>query len=318
MSSKDKSLESGMGRRRPASVVQAEVAESIIGEMVPPTTLEVPLDVLYRSPFQCRAPASEEDLNSLAESMQAESLISPIVIRPVTNPNPDLHCKSSIGAAPLAQLEGRCYELITGHHRVQASLLLGWTVIPAVIKHLTDAQAARALAADNGVKTDLTDYDRYLTIQVLEQTGACKTGRELAATLGVSTAQISNLRAFGKLPANLIAIVDQSREAFGYRMIYEIANDETLLRHPALLQEAFASLVSGKVKQQNQVIPWVRQQIAKTSLAPRAPRRSYDFSAKGQDIKITVTDNKATIDASGLDCDKLAALIEANIGKLLR
>ena len=39
MSSKDKSLESGMGRRRPASVVHAEVAESIIGEMVPPTTL---------------------------------------------------------------------------------------------------------------------------------------------------------------------------------------------------------------------------------------------------------------------------------------
>lgn len=318
MSTKDKSLESGMGRRRPASVVQAEVAESIIGEMVPPTTVEVPLDALYTSQFQCRAPANDEDLNLLAESMQAESLISPIVIRPIANPNPDLQCKSSTGAGPRAQPERRCYELITGHHRVQAALRLGWIVIPAVIKHLTDAQAARALAADNAVKTDLTDYDRYLTILVLEQTGACKTGRELAATLGVSTAQISNLRAFGKLPTELLAIVERSREAFGYRTVYEIANDETLIRYPALLQEAFAGLVTGKIKQQNQVIPWVRQQIAKTNLAPRQPRRSYDFSAKGQDIKITVTDNKATIDASGLDCDKLAALIEANIGKLLR
>jgi len=318
MSSKDKSLECGMGRRRPTSVVQAEVAESIIGEMVPPTTIEVSLEALYTSQFQCRAPAKEEDLNSLAESMQAESLISPIVIRPVTNPNPDLQCKSSTGSASLAQPVERCYELVTGHHRFQAALLLGWTVIPAVIKHLTDAQAARALAADNGVKTDLTDYDRYLTIQVLEQTGACKTGRELAATLGVSTAQVSNLRAFGKLPPDLIAIVEQSRDVFGYRMIYEIVNDETLMRHPALLQEAFAGLVTGKIKQQNQVIPWVRQQVAKTSLAPRAPRRSYDFSAAGQNIKVTVMDNKATIDAQGLDCDKLAALIQANIGKLLR
>ena len=50
----DKALEASMGRRRARDTIRQDVAESILGEMVPAGVVEVAAESLYRSPFQVR------------------------------------------------------------------------------------------------------------------------------------------------------------------------------------------------------------------------------------------------------------------------
>ena len=45
----DKMLTESMGRRRPRAAIQEDVADSILGEMLPPGSIELPIDELCQS-----------------------------------------------------------------------------------------------------------------------------------------------------------------------------------------------------------------------------------------------------------------------------
>lgn len=314
----DKMLAESMGRRRPREVIQDEVADSIMGELVPPGAIDVPVESLYRSPFQVRESASSDEIDRLAESIQTSGLISPVVVRSVAAPEKNLQVKSSDGLLTndSKDLQVKSYEIITGHHRVQAVLRLGWTTVPVLVKHMSDAQAAIALTADNAIKKDLTDWDRYQSILMLERTGACKTGREIASTLGISTAQVSQLRAFGKLPSDAIAILQAQPSCCGYKLAYELESLGFNKDCPDLVTNAFGALVSGKIKAQNQVVQWIRLQLS--SKKPRSYRRELKIQNPGfPAVRIVVTEVGATIDAKGIDAERLANLLEKNLPEFM-
>lgn len=317
MAKTDKLLTESMGRRRPRETVQTEVADSILGELVPPTTIDAPLESLFRSPYQVRETGDSEDIDRLAESIQAVGLISPVVVRPVQNPDKDLQVKSLPDFLATAKdLQVKSFEIVTGHHRVLAALKLGWSTVPVIIKHMTDVQAAIALTADNAVKKDLTDWDRYQSILMLERTGACRTGREIATTLGISAAQVSQLRAFERLPSEAQLIIQTAPNCCGYKLAYELASTALSEQQPDLVSDAFRNLVAGKIKTQAQIVTWIHTQLAVRR--PRAYRRELKIQRPGQlPIRLVVTESGATIDAQGLDPDRLAQLIEQNLADLM-
>lgn len=308
----DKAIEASMGRRRPREAIQAEVAESILGEMVPAGVIEVPIESLFKSPHQVRTMGSEDEIDKLAESIQSAGLISPIVVRPLRSPDPSRRLVSS---ETVENLQCKFFEVVTGHHRVLACLKLGWLAIPVVVRNMTDIEAAIALTADNTVKKDLTDWDRFQHMLMLKDVGACKTGRELAATLGVSTAQITQLQAFSKLPDAALDAISRAPAKVGYRLVYDLVNDGLVFSHPELVSEALDRLVSDETRTQASVIPWINLQLA--SKAPRHYRRELQVDRPGmQRIKIVVTEKGAQIAAKGLDPEKLAALLEANLANI--
>ena len=313
----DKLLAESMGRRRPREAIQAEVADSILAEIVPPTTIDVPIESLYRSQFQVRAMGDDADIDRLAESMQTSGMVSPVVVRAIANPQKDLQVKSSPdGAVNINDLQVKSFEIITGHHRVLAAMKLGWSVVPAIIRHMTDAQAAMALTADNAVKKDLTDWDRYQSILMLEKTGACRTGREIATTLGVSPAQISQLRAFGKLPQGAQLAIRSNPSCCGYKLAYDLDARELCDLQPDLVAEAIQRLADGRIKAQAQVAQWINAQLQVRK--PRTYRRELRIQRPGQQpIRLVVTEAGATIEAQGLDPERLAKLIEQNLPDLL-
>ena len=327
----DKALAESMGRRRPREAIQAEVADSVLAELVPPSTVDLPIESLYRSPFQVRTMGSEDDVAKLAESIQASGMISPIVVRIVPAPNAELQIKQVpeflMGEKDLTV---KSFEIITGHHRVQAAIRLGWTQIPAVIKHMTDAQAAIALTADNAIKKDLTDWDRYQSILMLEQSGACRTGREIAATLGVSASQVTNLRSFGELPVAALEIVRANPDVCAYKLAYKLHNKGLNKSEPALVTEALQRLADRAAKHvmgkdtldkedltaQEQVIPWILGKVAARS-TNKTYRRELRINRPGnRAIRVLVTELGATIDAQGLNPELLAKLIEDNLERL--
>lgn len=319
----DKVLADSMGRRRPRQAIREDVADSILGEMVPAGVIEVPVECLYRSPYQVRTMGTEEDIEKLAASIQSAGLISPVVVRPIRYPEKDLQVKSL--ADPLAghetegveqkDLQVKSFEVVTGHHRVIACIKLGWLAVPVVVKNMTDAEAAIALTADNAIKKDLTDWDRYRHILMLETTGACRTGREISATLGISTAQVSQIRAFEKLPEGARDVIENNPMAVGYKLAYELVQCGLVAAFPELVVEAITRLVSGKIKAQSAVVSWIRQQTAIRT--PRSYRREVKIMRPGkQGVRVVVTEEGAVIHAPGVDPEKLSKLIEENLKQL--
>jgi len=328
----DKALADSMGRRRSREVIQAEVADSVLAEIVPPSTVDLPIESLYQSPYQVREMGSEDEIAKLAESLQSSGLISPIVVRAIANPQRDLQIKSVPEFLTIEKdLTVKSFEIVTGHHRVHAAIKLGWSMIPAVIKYMTDAQAAIALTADNAIKKDLSDWDRYQAILMLEQTGACKTGREIAATLGVSPSQITNLRAFGHLPNTALEIVRTYPSVCAYKLAYRLHAKGLNEREPLLVTEALQKLANRAAKTsmskdsldkdeltaQEQVIPWILAKVAARTIRKNY-RRELRIQRPGEKpIRLVVTESGATIDAQGLDPDRLAKLIEENLSALI-
>lgn len=311
---KDTSLAESMGRRRPREAVRAEVADSVLAEMVPTSTVDLPVSSLFWSPFQVRETGNDDDIDRLAESIVSSGMISPIVVRGVSNLDAALRVAPPKTDDNAENLHCKFFEIVTGHHRVLAAIKLGWTEVPAVVKHMTDAQAAIALTADNAVKKDLTDWDRYQSLLMLEQTGACRTGREIARALGVSASQVSNLRAFGSLPEAAQGALKTSPDCCGYRLAYDIQTAGFNESHPDLVVEAIERLAGGRIKAQSLVLDWIRQRVASKS-SGAAYRRELTVQSPRADkpIRIVATTGKTTILATGLNLDKLSLLIEQNL-----
>ncbi len=123
----------------------------------------LPLDTLDTNPYQSRQVFHEATLAELAASIQAHGVLQPIVVRAV----------------------GERFQIVAGERRSRAARLAGLLEIPALIRELTDAQAAYATAIENLQREDLDledearQYQALLTLAGLSQ-------RALAAQLGVS------------------------------------------------------------------------------------------------------------------------------------
>ena len=133
----------------------------------------LPVDVIQRGRFQPRQDFSSDALQELADSIRAQGVVQPIVVRPVS------------GAS------GK-YELIAGERRWRASQLAGLHEIPAVIRDVPD-QAAMAMGLiENIQREELNPIEEATALQrLIEEFGL--THQETAEAVGRSRAAVSNL-----------------------------------------------------------------------------------------------------------------------------
>lgn len=102
-----------------------EAYQQIFREKVPVGTAQLcdlPLDKLvafFTADIGFR-PYSKEKLDALAEQLQEDGLFVRIIVRPIA---------------------GDLYEILSGHNRVAAAKLAGWSIIPAEIVEADDARA---------------------------------------------------------------------------------------------------------------------------------------------------------------------------------
>src|SRR5262245_66049496 len=86
---------------------------------------EVPVDLLRRGKYQPRVDMREDSLTELAESIKAQGVVQPIVVRPLPNP---------------ANGETE-YEIVAGERRWRAAQMAGLATIPAVVREIPDESA---------------------------------------------------------------------------------------------------------------------------------------------------------------------------------
>lgn len=94
----------------------------------------LPIDSLCRGTYQPRQTFDDTALQELAQSIEAQGLIEPLVVRPLS----DHH-----------------YEIIAGERRWRACMLIGLHDLPCLINTYSDEQAAAVTLIENVQRQDL-------------------------------------------------------------------------------------------------------------------------------------------------------------------
>jgi ParB family chromosome partitioning protein len=144
---------------------------------------ELPVDLLSRGRFQPRVDMREESLAELAESIRAQGIVQPIVVRPLRSLSGD---------------ETR-YEIVAGERRWRAAQMAGLHTVPAVVRELPDDAAIAVALIENIQRENLNPIEEARSLaQLVEEFGL--THAEAAEAVGRSRAAVTNLLRLLELP----------------------------------------------------------------------------------------------------------------------
>lgn len=261
----------------------------------PERTSIADLDVasILRSPFQVRSLRDQEHIAALAQSIDDNELASPILVRPL--------------------LENDCYELVCGENRLEAHKLLGRAKIRAIIRPMTDAEAATLLSADNLQRKELSDWEICQTINMLNSNGFAKTDAAVSRILGRRRSFIAKVRAFNELPPAAASLVSTNPSLFGAALASDLRASGYCKKYPALVEEAFKKVVNGSLTQAG-VISWVR---SKTTPLQATALKDTTFTINNKKVRITIYPDTIRISCKGMDSLALEAGLQAALEKLM-
>ncbi|MFG6138939.1 ParB/RepB/Spo0J family partition protein [Halomonas sp. B23F22_10] len=131
----------------------------------------LPLGQLSRGKYQPRRDIQPEALEELADSIRAQGVMQPIVVRPIGEQR---------------------YEIIAGERRWRAAQLAELDVIPAVIREVTDEVALALALIENIQRENLNPIEEALALKRLLDEFEL-TQQQAADAVGRSRAQVANL-----------------------------------------------------------------------------------------------------------------------------
>ena len=220
------SLLPGGPRPVPGAVAAVPGANSIVVDQISAVAaprasagnvLEIPLEKIDRNPYQTRHInplflAGEDvasSLQELAESIVANGVIQPITVRPVK--------------------DGR-YVLITGERRWKASKLAGKPTVPAIVRQVSDQQAAEMTIIENLQRQDLNCMDQARAFVMLSQSFNL-TQEQIGQRVGLARATVSNYMRLVRLPESVQKyLIDGVLDYSHARLLLNLTDPDLLLK----------------------------------------------------------------------------------------
>jgi ParB family chromosome partitioning protein len=163
------------------------------------TLQNLPLDVIRPGRYQPRSVFDEEKLGELADSIRAQGIVQPIVVRP-------------LGAGQ--------YELIAGERRWRAAQIAEINDIPAVIRDVPDEASVAMALIENIQREDLNPLEEATALRRLIDDFEM-THQEAADAVGRSRAAVSNL-------LRLLELLQEVKDMIDMRLI-EMGHARALL-----------------------------------------------------------------------------------------
>jgi ParB family chromosome partitioning protein len=160
----------------------------------------LPIDLLQRGKYQPRIDMRQETLQELAESIKAQGVVQPIVVRPIS--------EATAG-------QPRRYEIIAGERRWRAAQLAGLHEIPAVIRQVPDSAAIAMALIENIQREDLNPLEEARALDRLI-TEFEMTHATAAEAVGRSRAAVSNLLRLLELTDEVKQLVEQREIEMGH------------------------------------------------------------------------------------------------------
>ena len=132
---------------------------------------QLPVEFLQRGKYQPRRDFDQDALQELADSIKAQGVMQPIVVRQIGNQR---------------------YEIVAGERRWRACQLAGLADIPALIRDVSDEAAIAMALIENIQRENLNPIEEAMALRRL-QTEFSLSQQEVAAAVGKSRSVVANL-----------------------------------------------------------------------------------------------------------------------------
>ncbi|RBL79747.1 chromosome partitioning protein ParB [Streptomyces cavourensis] len=211
------------------------IAQERIKELEAAATAGAPRHVLSVSvikpnPWQPRRYFDQEALDDLADNIDANGQLQPIVVRP--HPSITGH-----------------YQIAMGERRWLSRKQRDRPTVDAVIVDYSDQQMAITALSENIHREDLSDYEISRSLLNIQE--VFPTRKDVAEAVGISRSQLYRLMAFQKLPKFIQDDLEDRPKLLGATAAEDIAaamkrgGDGTI----EILQELWTSLKQGELDQ---------------------------------------------------------------------
>jgi len=174
----------------PKAAAEAPALEAVEGDIL----RHLPVDALAPGKYQPRKFWDQDKLAELAESIKAQGVIQPIVVR---------------------DIGGKRYEIIAGERRWRATQLAGLSEIPVVIREVDDRTVVAMALIENIQREDLNPLEEANALQRLIDEFDL-THAQAAEAVGRSRAAVSNLLRLLELPNEIRVLVETRALEMGH------------------------------------------------------------------------------------------------------
>jgi len=201
----------------------------------------LPVDLIQRGKYQPRRDIDPESLQELADSIKAQGVMQPIVVRAISDHR---------------------YEIIAGERRWRAAQLAGLGEIPCLVRNVPDKAAIAMSLIENIQREDLNPIEEAAALMRLQQEFEL-TQQEVADAVGKSRSTVANLLRLMSLQQDVRRLVEHGD--------LEMGHARALLGLEATRQSQAARSVVAKGLSVRQTEALVRHLLERKD-APATPR----------------------------------------------
>ena len=199
-----------MKKIRPGQKIKLTSVEELLGVSNEESAMDI--EVVKIQPFRNHPfkVIDDEKMEDLVESIRANGILSPVLIRPIGND---------------------VYEMVSGHRRMHAAILLGMDRIPAIIREMSDDEAIVKMVDANIQREELLPSEKAFAYKMKmdamrrgggrpSKENSCQNGAnyradsEVAGQVGESARQIQRYIRLTELIPEFLEYVDQKRLQF--------------------------------------------------------------------------------------------------------
>ncbi len=210
----------------------------------------LPVEAIRRGRAQPRSRFPAEGIEELAESIRAQGVVQPIVVRP-----------TAAGG----------YEIIAGERRWRAAQAAGLDRVPAVVREVDDRAALAMALIENIQREDLNPLDEAQAIRRLAQEHKL-THQQVAEAIGRSRAAVTNLLRLLDLEPQVADLVRDGRLEMGH------ARALLAVTGAAQIQAADQVVVRGlSVRETERLVRRLQREPAQDAPPPRPARPDPDI-----------------------------------------
>jgi ParB family chromosome partitioning protein len=228
-----------------------------INEDIKGSIVELKINDISPNAEQPRKAFDQAKLQELAASIRENGIIQPIIV-----------CRTEKG-----------YKIVAGERRWRASRLAGLTVVPAIIRELTDTQVLQHALIENIQRQDLNPLEEAYALERLIQDHAM-TQEKLATVVGRSRPAIANTLRLLNLPEAVKKyLMNEDLTAGHARTILSLSDTDQ--------QVKAAELIISKDLSVRDTEKLVKRMLAPAK-TPKTVDEAYELSVKDVENNLTV------------------------------
>ena len=212
--------------------------------------LAIPVAHLVPHPHQPRQRFDEAEIESLAASIREKGIVQPLVVRPAG--------------------DGERYQIVAGERRWRAAQRVGLHELPAVVRHLSDAESLEIALVENLQRRDLDPLEEAEAYHRLVREFNHRQ-EDVALALGKSRSHVANTIRLLELPERVKALLADGAISAGHAR--------------ALLPSAKAAELAGEVARRQLTVRQTEALVRRAGKSPRpASRKDPDLLALQEEI----------------------------------